>query len=411
MASIIDVNNLSKKFCSDLRKSLMYGIKDIGREILGVQRNSTVLRKKEFWALNDVSFSIEQGQSVGLIGANGAGKSTLLRIISGLIKPDIGTVRVKGRVAPLIALGAGFNPVLTGRENIFVNMSILGLSTAQIKKKFDEVVEFSGLERALDMPVQTYSSGMGARLGFSCAIFTEPDILLIDEVLAVGDLQFRAKCYRKLAELKKQNTTFILVSHSPQSILSICDVGMYLKRGVLMGIGSTNEIMSQYETDLASLDLGAVNKAALGASNNKEVGFRIKNILFEDQHEKEVKDIDTGEASNLVLELEADRKFDNLNIQIIVSDNALYGERTLFLNNAIDEVKVGVKEGTCRVKIHFPYLGLNPGMYNLKIAVYQDELYLLDVVEAYSFIVKSRVPTHQSLFHQPRKWTINQLAK
>jgi lipopolysaccharide transport system ATP-binding protein len=180
MQKVIEVSHLNKKFCEDLRKSLLYGIKDIGREILNLERRSSVLRKKEFWALNDVSFSIEKGQSIGLIGANGAGKSTLLRIISGLIKPDSGTVKVRGTVAPLIALGAGFNPILTGRENIFVNMAILGLNTQQIKARFDEVVDFSGLDHALDMPVQTYSSGMAARLGFSCAIFTQPEILLID---------------------------------------------------------------------------------------------------------------------------------------------------------------------------------------------------------------------------------------
>jgi lipopolysaccharide transport system ATP-binding protein len=259
MDPVIQIEQLRKKFCGNLRKSLWYGMQDIGSEIFGLKRQSHALRKEEFWALKDISFSIRQGESVGLIGSNGAGKSTLLRVISGLIKPDQGSVKVKGRVAPLIALGAGFNPVLTGRENIFVNMSILGLTPEQIKSRFDEVVEFSGLEHALDMPVQTYSSGMAARLGFSCAIFTTPDILLIDEVLAVGDLKFRARCYRKLAELKKSETTFIMVSHNPQSILSICDVGMYLKKGVLMGFGTTQSIMQQYEADLANLDLSAIH--------------------------------------------------------------------------------------------------------------------------------------------------------
>ena len=407
MANIIEVNHLNKKFCEDLKKSLLYGMKDIGREILNLKRRSNFLRKKEFWALNDVSFSIERGQSVGLIGANGAGKSTLLRIISGLIKPDAGTVKVRGRVAPLIALGAGFNPILTGRENIYVNMAILGLTNKEIKAKFDEVVDFSGLDHALDMPVQTYSSGMAARLGFSCAIFTNPDILLIDEVLAVGDLKFRAKCYRKLAELKKSDTTFIMVSHSPQAILSICDVGMFLKKGVLMNVGSTNEIMSEYEADLANIDIQHINNSIQRLSQGGS-GFKIENISFEDQDAGRIMHPQTGREANLILDLHSTEVFDNLNVQVAVSDSALYGERTFFLNNAIDQAHIKIKKGNNKLKIHFPFLGLNPGMYSIKVSIYQDELHLLDTIEAFNFVVQSKFPTQHTLFYQPRKWIINE---
>jgi len=404
---MIEVNNLNKKFCDDLRRSLLYGVKDIGREIVGAGRKSDRLRKSEFWALHDISFSISQGQSVGLIGSNGAGKSTLLRIISGLIKPDAGTVKVKGRVAPLIALGAGFNPILTGRENVFVNMAILGLKKEEIKKKFDEVIDFSELEHALDMPVQTYSSGMAARLGFSCAIFTHPEILLIDEVLAVGDLRFRAKCYRKLAELKKLNTTFIMVSHSPQSILSICDVGMYLKKGQLMGFGATTDIMNQYEADLSKLDLRLVNSAD-GKPKEKYSNFKIEKIFFEDAEHAEVVYPSTGRPGNLTVSVESDKEYDNLNIQIAISDASLYGERTLFFNNAIDDFTISVKKGFNRISLRFPYLGLNPGLYTLKVSIYQDELHLLDTIEAFNFVVKSDFPARQSLFFQSREWLVSQ---
>jgi lipopolysaccharide transport system ATP-binding protein len=407
MDPVIQIEQLRKKFCGNLRKSLWYGMQDIGSEIFGLKRQSHALRKEEFWALKDISFSIRQGESVGLIGSNGAGKSTLLRVISGLIKPDQGSVKVKGRVAPLIALGAGFNPVLTGRENIFVNMSILGLTPEQIKSRFDEVVEFSGLEHALDMPVQTYSSGMAARLGFSCAIFTTPDILLIDEVLAVGDLKFRARCYRKLAELKKSETTFIMVSHNPQSILSICDVGMYLKKGVLMGFGTTQSIMQQYEADLANLDLSAIHSSAKGSALDASAGFRICEVAFYDQINSKESDILSGEEADLVLTLEAQKKFTNLNIQIYISDAAMYGERTLYLNNSTDGVKITATPGIQKVSVRFPYLGLNPGLYSMKVAIYQDELFLLDVVEAFNFVVKSNHPLQQSLFYQPRQWKVN----
>ena len=224
---VLSVNGVSKKFCRDLKKSLMYGVQDIASELFGVRGSENDnLRKKEFWALQDVSFELRRGEALGLIGKNGSGKSTLLRVIAGLIKPDKGTVEVIGRVAPLIALGAGFNPVLTGRENIYANMSILGLAKEEIDDRFDEVVEFAEIGEAIDSPVQTYSSGMAARLGFSCAIHTEPDILLIDEVLAVGDINFKQKCFRRLHELIQKGTSFILVCLNSQSILFGCRISL-----------------------------------------------------------------------------------------------------------------------------------------------------------------------------------------
>jgi len=229
--AVIVVEQVSKKFCRDLKRSLFYGIQDIAADLGGWRRRSESLRQGEFWALKDVSFQLRRGEALGLVGTNGAGKSTLLRIISGLIKPDTGCVRIRGRLAPLIALGAGFNPILTGRENIYANMSILGVSTREIKQRFDQVVEFAEIWEAIDAPVQSYSSGMAARLGFACAIYTEPDILLIDEVLAVGDARFKAKCYRRLYELRQKGTSFILVNHSSQAILNTCDTAIYLSPG------------------------------------------------------------------------------------------------------------------------------------------------------------------------------------
>ncbi|MEC4816626.1 MAG: ABC transporter ATP-binding protein, partial [Scytonema sp. PMC 1069.18] len=211
---VLSVHGVSKKFCRNLKRSLLYGVRDITSELLGLREKNDELRPKEFWALKDISFQLRRGEALALVGKNGSGKTTLLRIIAGLIKPDTGFVEINGRVAPLIALGAGFNPVLTGRENIYANMAILGLSNKEIDKRFDEVVEFAEIEDAIDAPVQSYSSGMAARLGFSCAIHTEPEILLIDEVLAVGDVKFRLKCSRKLSQLQNYGTSFILVSHN-----------------------------------------------------------------------------------------------------------------------------------------------------------------------------------------------------
>ena len=189
------------------------------------------LRKNEFWANLDLTFEMMPGESIGLIGANGAGKTTLLKLLNGLIKPDTGRIELRGSIGALIALGAGFNPILSGRENIYVNGAVLGLSVHQLKKRFDEIVAFAELDDFIDAPVRTYSSGMSVRLGFAIAAVAEPDILLIDEVLAVGDAKFRRKCYERLAKLKDSGTSCIIVSHSLTAIGNIADRCLYLEKG------------------------------------------------------------------------------------------------------------------------------------------------------------------------------------
>lgn len=210
---ILEVDSVGKRFCRDLKRSLWYGLTDIANDCLGKSQGASDLRPKEFWALQDVSFTLRRGECLGLIGANGAGKTTLLRLISGLIKPDHGEVRRRGRMGALIALGAGFNPVLTGRENIYVNAAILGLTKCETDAKLDEIIAFADIGDALEAPVQSYSSGMTVRLGFAIAVNLEPDLLLIDEVLAVGDAAFRAKCYQHVSRNLKK-CAVILVSHS-----------------------------------------------------------------------------------------------------------------------------------------------------------------------------------------------------
>lgn len=201
---LVKVDNVSKRFCHSLKRSLWYGLQDLGSEIGGhrhgggsglPQSSANVqLRPDEFWAVKDVSFELRRGECLGLIGRNGAGKTTLLKMLNGLIKPDTGRIVMKGNVNALIALGAGFNPILSGRENIYTNASILGLNSAQTGQKLEEIVEFSEIEEFVDSPVQTYSSGMQVRLGFAIATALNPDILILDEVLAVGDQRFRSKC-------------------------------------------------------------------------------------------------------------------------------------------------------------------------------------------------------------------------
>lgn len=234
---LIKVDNVSKKFCRDFKKSLWYGIKDTASDMfrLGNGRDrgdsSASLRPCEFWANQNISFEVKRGECLGLIGHNGAGKTTLLKMLNGLIKPDTGSIEMRGRIGALIALGAGFNPILTGRENIYVNGSILGLHKKEIDAKLEEIIEFAEIEDAIDAPVRTYSSGMQVRLGFStAAILIKPDVLILDEVLAVGDVGFVSKCLNRVQEIL-DTAAVILVSHSPQYISRFCSRAIYLESG------------------------------------------------------------------------------------------------------------------------------------------------------------------------------------
>lgn len=227
---LIKVEGVSKKFCLDLRTSLRYGVIDVKDEILGRPRTSE-LRAKEFWAVHNVSFELHRGECLGLIGHNGAGKTTLLRMLNGLIKPDFGRIEIRGQVGALIALGAGFNPILTGRENVYVNASVLGLSKSVVDERIDEIIAFAELEQFIDMPVQNYSSGMTVRLGFAVAsILIQPDILFLDEVLAVGDITFTIKCLNRVRELMRTSAV-VFVSHSMPLISSFCTRVLVMDHG------------------------------------------------------------------------------------------------------------------------------------------------------------------------------------
>ncbi|HEU5257569.1 MAG TPA: ABC transporter ATP-binding protein [Vicinamibacterales bacterium] len=242
---LVRVERVSKKFCRTLKRSLWYGLKDTAADIFG-RRPSDQLRTEEFWAVDNVSLELARGECLGLIGRNGAGKTTLLKMLNGLIKPDTGRIELAGRVGALISLGAGFNPILTGRENIYVNGSVLGLTKKEIDSKFSEIVEFAEVGDFIDMPVQSYSAGMHVRLGFAVATAIKPDVLLLDEVLAVGDVAFRAKCYERLAHIR-DSAAFVLVSHDTDQIARVCSKVLVLERGTALYLGDVGEGIRAYQ--------------------------------------------------------------------------------------------------------------------------------------------------------------------
>jgi ABC-type polysaccharide/polyol phosphate transport system ATPase subunit len=252
----------------------------MAKSMIGIDPDGVKLRRGEFWALRDVSFELKKGECLGIIGENGSGKSTLLRLINGIFPPTVGRIITRGRIGALIAVGAGFHPQMTGRENIFLNGSILGMDKQEIKGKFDEIVDFADLGDFIDSPVSTYSSGMYIRLGFSIAIHSSPEIILADEVLAVGDLSFALKSYRKISQFRQSGGTILLVSHNLQLIRNSCQEAIWLENGTVRDEGNVNEVCDEYEKNVMRKDDSETkgDQDALGSRVNTDHLAQITNV-------------------------------------------------------------------------------------------------------------------------------------
>jgi lipopolysaccharide transport system ATP-binding protein len=245
MKPIIEVQNLSKKYQINAKQQRYSSLRESIGAIFSFNKNKT---KEDFWALQDINFTVEAGESIGIIGSNGAGKSTLLKILSRITPPTKGNIILRGRISSLLEVGTGFHPELTGRENVYFNGSILGLRKAEIDKKFDEIVDFSGVEQFIDTPLKTYSSGMQMRLAFAVAAHLESEILIIDEVLAVGDAEFQKKCLGKMDDVNKSGRTILFVSHNINAIKSLCQRGIYLYQGSIKSEDTIDNIVNSYLT-------------------------------------------------------------------------------------------------------------------------------------------------------------------
>lgn len=306
---ILNAENISKKFCRDLRRSLLYAVKDLAGE-LTLRSGSDKLRRDEFWALQDVSFQLLPGESLGLIGGNGAGKSTLLKIINGLIRPDTGAMRITGSIGALIALGTGFNPILTGRENIYINAAVLGLKRKEVDRSLDQIIDFAEIGDFIDAPVQSYSSGMQVRLGFSVAANLNPDLLLIDEVLSVGDASFRARCINRLDEYKKNGGSIIFVSHNTMAVEAVCDRVMWLDHGRVMDIGDPRKVIQKYEENSLEISRQAEARIRIGSKKAEEAhvaesNAKITSIETHDLWGNPKSHFDSGESLEVRLRYES----------------------------------------------------------------------------------------------------------
>ncbi|NEQ49255.1 MAG: ABC transporter ATP-binding protein, partial [Leptolyngbya sp. SIO3F4] len=322
-------------------------------------------------------------------------------------------VWVNGRVAPLIALGAGFNPVLTGRENIYANMSILGLTREEIDARFDEVVAFAEIADAIDAPVRSYSSGMQARLGFSCAIHTNPEIILIDEVLAVGDVRFRAKCHRKLSELRNCGTAFVLVTHNAQTILNVCEKAVYLASGKLIATGETDDVMRQYEKDLFQ-DAAQETKGFLELPDklrSESTGVDIKSIFFRDQEGQVIHKPLMGKPATLCITCRVFQSIKEVKVGFAIAEVGGDGGPILVITSAHDATRFNLSSGLIEFQINFQYVGLIPNMYSMQLYIKQGNLHTLDFVENFRFYIDSSNSVGRSKFYQPRTWDLIQRQK
>ncbi len=241
----IHLDGVGKRYVVGDQKSAREAITEGARRLVGRRRADP---SEEFWSLRDISFTVGDGEALGILGRNGAGKSTILKIITRITSPTVGVSRTRGRVAALLEVGTGFHPELTGRENIFLNGAILGMSRRDILNRFDDIVEFSGVQRFLDTPVKRYSSGMGLRLGFSVAAHLEPDVLVVDEILAVGDAEFQRKCLGRMEEAEQEGRTLVFVSHDLDSLTRICTRGLWLEAGRVRDTGKPGELVREYLT-------------------------------------------------------------------------------------------------------------------------------------------------------------------
>lgn len=409
----IEVSGVSKKFARSLRRSFVYGARDLLGSAVG-RRPAPALRESEFWAVRDVSFTLGAGESIGIVGANGSGKTTLLRMICGILAPDAGAVRVRGRVAPLLALGAGFKPVLSGRENVFLNMSLLGVSHRRIRALFDEVVAFAELEHAIDAPIGTYSSGMMARLGFACAVHTEPGILVVDEILSVGDAQFRAKCRNRINALRSAGTAMLLVSHSAISIETLCDRCLYLRNGAMVMLGTPAAALKAYEGDAIRnaaarnarrLPVREAAAVAVTGSAARTDPVRITGVDIAmaraDGHWM------SGRSGTLRVMLACDAPpVDQVSLNLmILGTEAGGGDVQQALMSVRDTGWLTLTQATAEVRLCLDPVGLRPATYRAKLSLsHGDRHDLLDVVDGIKLVVASPGGMTDCSYFQPRSW-------
>jgi len=372
---------------------------------------ATIMRRRrvsyeEFWALRDVSLDVPSGETFGLIGENGSGKSTLLKCMARILRADRGTIVVDGKVSALLELGAGFHPELTGRENVFLNASILGLGGKELRRKFDDIVAFAGLERFIDTPVKNYSSGMYVRLGFSVAINVEPDVLLVDEVLAVGDEQFQRKCREKFTDLKAEGRTVVIVSHAMESVRTLCDRVAWLENGVLQSVGRATDVIDNY--------VGQVDEAPHAETEARwgSGQMRIERIELLDASGTPTHRVGTGDKVTVRLEYSTRQPVDRPVFGVVFTRGD--GLQVAGINTSEEYGLLDRAEGSGRVDLDIERLPLLAGTYELTPSIFDHALVNAIDVRHRAFwfdVVTSRASESYGVVSLGGRWRVDELGR
>ena len=358
--------------------------------------------KEEFWALRNINFEVKKGDVIGVIGRNGAGKSTLLKILSQITPPTEGEIKIIGRVGSLLEVGTGFHPELTGRENIFLNGAILGMTKKEITKKFDEIVAFSGIEKFLDTPVKRYSSGMYVRLAFSVAAHMDPDILIIDEVLAVGDAEFQKKCLGKMDEItRKEGRTIIFVSHNMAAIQQLCKKTVLLNHGNIIKIGKTADIISEYISDQQT-------SSSINYDKDKNKAVKIRNISILDKDNNVASQIKMFESFRIKITYDINKPVIGIQMAVFCTDNT---DNIIFTSAESDEKPSALgerKPGTYVTSFQFSNgnISLNKGTYFLRVVIGQPFVTGIDSVTNIPLIITDVGSKYSNLDNGKRKGSI-----
>lgn len=367
MKKVIEVDNVGKKLCRSIKRGILYGISDSVRMGLGFPPPDLhTLRKDEFWALRNVSFNVGQGETVGLIGGNGSGKTTLLRLINGIYPLSEGKVTVRGRVAPLIGVGAAFHAHLSGRENIEINAALLGMSRQELKQALDSIVDFAEIPQSLGAPLASYSTGMIVRLGFAIAVHCNVDIILADEILAVGDVAFQAKCLKKISELRNKGVSTILVSHDMERILAHCDRALLVSNGKLLYNGEPLEGVNQYKNIHPQKVEDKHGKIVVSGIGGVEV---INLELQSDDREDEV--IYPSKDGSLVVKLKIENSGINRRVKVRTSIRASkFSAEPVFVSDALaDDFELNLEKGSSTLECRLQQLNFINAKLSLDIQI------------------------------------------
>jgi lipopolysaccharide transport system ATP-binding protein len=383
MKPIIKVEGLSKQYRIGVRQESYATLRD---SIAGAVRapfkrlrngNSA---DNTIWALKDVAFEVAPGEALGVIGRNGAGKSTLLKILSRITDPTTGQVELYGRVGSLLEVGTGFHPELTGRENIYLNGSMLGINRRDIERKFDQIVEFSGVAKFIDTPVKRYSSGMYVRLAFAVAAHLEPEILVVDEVLAVGDVEFQKKCLGKMGEAAQEGQTVIFVSHNLAAVQRLCRTAILLDGGKIVARGTSAEVVSRYVQD------GAQTSLSWTRDSTPDKAAYFQRVYVSDASGQELGYVTTNSSLGVTMEFVVNRRSRNLQVSVGLLDEN--GDQIFGSSPQDSEVAPPIEAGRYRARISLPAEILLPKTYGIRVALWEPGVGGIDTIDALKFVAQ-----------------------